>query len=67
MSPHRAAALSPVDTDDVPLNVAARGDKVLILGRDHLHVVLSIEAARRSARRLLDAVAIAEGHAPTEG
>ena len=52
------------DSDDLPLNVAVQGDRVLILGRDNLDVVLNIDAARRSARRLLDAVAIAEGHAP---
>ena len=53
------------ETADLPLNVAVRGDKVLILGRENLDVVLTVEAARRSARRLLDAVAIAEGKAPS--
>ena len=55
------------ESTDLPLNIAVQGDRVLILGRDNLDVVLSIEAARRSARRLLDAVAIAEGRAPNGG
>ena len=64
MSPQLAQSLTEADASDLPLNIAVRGDKVLILGRDNLDVALNIEAARRSARRLLDAVAIAEGHAP---
>jgi hypothetical protein len=50
---------------DAPLNVAARGDRVLVMGPDGEDMVLTIRAAQRSAQRLLDAVAVAEGHLPS--
>ena len=53
------------ETSDAPLNVAVKGDRVLILGPNGEDIVLSVRAAQRSAQRLLDAVAVAEGHIPT--
>jgi hypothetical protein len=64
MSLQFAQPVLETDASDLPLNIAVRGDKVLILGHDNLDVPLSVEAARRSARRLLDAAAIAEGMVP---
>jgi hypothetical protein len=51
---------------DAPLNVAVHGDQVLIMGPDGEDIVLTVRAAHRSAQRLLDAVAVAEGRLPAE-
>jgi hypothetical protein len=48
----------------LPLNVVVRGEEVLILGPDGKDSVLTVEAARKSAQRLLDAAAVARGHLP---
>ncbi len=50
---------------DLPLNVAVRGDEVLILSPQGLDVRLSLRAAQRSAQRLLDAIAVAQGRPPS--
>lgn len=57
---------TPMDTSDTALNVAVRGDKVLILGPAGIDVVLSVKEARRSLQRLADAIAVAEGRTPLE-
>jgi hypothetical protein len=54
------------EVSDEPLNVAVRGDEVLILGPGGEDIVLTARAAQRSAQRLLDAVAVASGHLPSE-
>ncbi len=53
-----------IDASDAALNVAVRGDRVLILGPGALDLSLSLADARRSLQRLADAIAIAEGCAP---
>ncbi|HWA60518.1 MAG TPA: hypothetical protein VG939_04050 [Caulobacteraceae bacterium] len=58
-----ASAVS--DNPDLPLTVAVRGDQVLILAPDGRPLTLSIAAAERTARRILDAVAIAQGRHPS--
>ena len=54
------------DSSDEPLNVAVRGDEVLILGPDGHDIVLTARAAHRSAQRLLDAAAVAMGRLPPD-
>ena len=54
------------ETSDAPLNVAVKGDRVLVLGPNGEDIVLSTRAAQRSAQRLLDAVAVAEGRIPSQ-
>lgn len=56
----------PVDKADTALNVAVRGDKILILGPAGVDLVLSVRDARRSLQRLADAIAVAEGRSPFE-
>jgi len=58
--------VSAKEPSDLPLNVAVQGDEVLILLPGDVDLVLTIQAAQRSARRLLDAVAIAQGRVPAE-
>ena len=53
------------ETSEAPLNVAVQGDRVLVMGPNGEDIVLSVRAAQRSAQRLLDAVAVAEGRIPT--
>ena len=55
---------SPIDATDTALNIAVRGDRVLILGPSGLDVSLSLSEARRSLQRLADAIAVAEGRSP---
>ena len=56
---------SPIDASGSALNVAVRGDKVLVLAPGGVEIELSVKDARRSVQRLLDAIAVAEGFAPT--
>jgi hypothetical protein len=53
------------DTMDFPFAVAVRGGELLIMGRNGSVVPMTIEAARRSALRMLDAIEVAGGHIPT--
>jgi hypothetical protein len=53
-----------IDVSDAALNVAVRGDRVLILGPRGLDVSLTLSDARRSLQRLADAIAVAEGRSP---
>ena len=56
----------PIDASGSALNVAFRGDKVLILVPGGEDIVLSLDDARRSLQRLSDAIACAEGHLPAD-
>jgi hypothetical protein len=58
--------VSAKEASDLPLNIAVQGDEILILLPGDTDLILTIQAARRSARRLLDAVAIAQGRLPAE-
>ena len=53
-----------IDASETALNVAVRGDKVLILVPGGAEIELSLEDARRSHQRLTDAIAFAEGRVP---
>ena len=53
-----------LDASDAALNVAVRGDQVLILGPGGVDLSLSLADARRSLQRLADAIAVAEGRTP---
>ncbi|MFI4934879.1 MAG: hypothetical protein ACHP7N_09700 [Caulobacterales bacterium] len=52
------------EASEIPLNVAVKGNTVLVMGPDGADLVLSVHAAQRSAQRLLDAIALAQGHVP---
>lgn len=53
-----------IDVSGSALNVALRGDDVLILVPGGGEIVLSLDDARRSMQRLADAIAIAEKRGP---
>jgi hypothetical protein len=55
---------SIVDASGSALNVAVRGDKVLVLGPGGREIELSVVDARRSMQRLADAIAVAEMRPP---
>ena len=55
---------SPIDASDAALNIAVRGDRVLILTQGGADISLSLPDARRSLQRLADAIAVAEGRPP---
>ena len=55
---------SPIDASGSALNVAVRGDKVLVLAPGGGEIELSVRDARRSVQRLTDAIAVAEGLSP---
>ena len=55
---------SRIDVSGSALNVAVRGDKILVLMADGTEIELSIADARRSMQRLADAVVVAEGFPP---
>ncbi len=56
--------MSANDIEHLPLSVAVCGDEVRVLLPDGTDLVLTLRAAERSARRLLDAVALAQGRHP---
>ena len=53
-----------IDASGTALNVALKGDKVLILAPGGPEIVLSLEDARCSLQRLSDAIALAEQRWP---
>jgi len=55
---------SRIDVSGSALNVAVRGDQVLVLAPGGGEIVLSVTDARRSMQRLADAIAVAEGRPP---
>jgi len=55
---------SMIDSSGSALNVAARGDKVLVFTPGGDRIEMSIGDARRSMQRLADAIAVAEGRPP---
>ncbi len=55
---------SRIDASGSALNVAVRGDRILVLTPAGAEIELSIADARRSMQRLADAIAVAEGLPP---
>jgi len=55
---------SMIDASDSALNVAVRGDKVLVLAPGGTQIEMSVEDARRSMQRLADAISVAEVRPP---
>ena len=55
-----------IDASGSALNVAFRGDKILILVPGGDDIVLSLDDARRSLQRLSDVIACVEGHLPAD-
>jgi hypothetical protein len=53
-----------IDASGSALNIAVKGDKVLVLAPGGEEIVLSLGDARRSLQRLTDAIAVAEGRLP---
>ena len=55
----------PADRAQIhPSQVAAEGGEIIVDGPDGVAVTLSADAAEETARRLLDAVAVARGQSP---
>jgi hypothetical protein len=59
-----ANEFSPIDASGTALNVAVRGQHVLVLLPSGQEISLSIPDAKRSLLRLADAIAVAEGRPP---
>jgi len=53
-----------IDVSGSALNIAVKGDKVLVLPPGGEEIVLSLGDAKRSLQRLTDAIALAEGRLP---
>ncbi|HTX49620.1 MAG TPA: hypothetical protein VME40_09545 [Caulobacteraceae bacterium] len=57
---------SMIDASDTALNVAVRGQTVLVIAPGGSQIEMSIADARRSMQRLADAIAVAEGLPPIQ-
>ncbi|HEY3797641.1 MAG TPA: hypothetical protein VGL58_04755 [Caulobacteraceae bacterium] len=56
-----------IDASGSALNVAVRGEHVLVLLPNGVEIVLSLADAKRSLQRLADAIAVAQRAPPPEG
>ena len=60
------ASIATIEAGAEPLTVYVRGDEVVLMSADGARQVLSIDAARATVDRMVDAVAVAQGRTPSK-